>query len=143
MALLISDPVCIAMDKDNNLVRRGGRLVRASGLDACVQGARFRMQLVAGELFWNRDAGMKLLAVKGLVTEDEALLGQTYDELKTRAAFRRPILATPGINSILLLRIVFVPETRSLGVTWAANTLFGDTPIDTFDPLAALAGGNR
>jgi hypothetical protein len=129
MAPLLTDPVCLLLTEDGDLDRSAHRLQFARGVDAVVQGVRTRMLLVRGEWFLDRDVGVPYLE-SDLVAPADAILGQRYDEAKIVAAFRRPILATPGVRGILLLRPTFTAATRSLGIEWRARTVFGDTPVD-------------
>jgi hypothetical protein len=129
-APLIDSPIGLLLDAEGNLVRVGGRLQLARGLDAVVQGVRFRLRLCMGEWFKNRTAGVPYLE-NDLVPANQALLGQRYDENKLRAALRKPILATPGVREIVVLTTTFDAATREASATWSARTIFGDTPVNT------------
>lgn len=130
MALLINEPVGILLTADGEIDRSAKTMQFARGLDGVVQGVRVRMLLVKGEWFLDQSKGVPYLE-RDLVTASEALLGQRFNETKALAAFRTPILATPGVLSIAKLAVAFTAATRTLAVTWRARTVFGDTPVDT------------
>lgn len=129
MTLLSTDPVGLRLTADGDLDRSSGGLRLARGIDGVVQGVRVRMLLVRGEWFLNLAAGVPYLERPGVPAAD-ALLGRRFSEAKALAAFRRPILATPGVAEVLALAVAFDRATRELAVTWSARTVFGDTPLD-------------
>ena len=129
MALLVTEPVSLLLDVDGDLDMTNG-LRFATGLTAVMQGVRTRLGMFRGEWFLDLDLGVPYLERDG-VTAAQALLGQKFNEPKARAAFRTPILATPGVLSILSVVVTFDGSTREMRVTWKANTVFGDTPADT------------
>lgn len=130
MALLLTEPGALKLTADGDLDRSVNRVQFASGLDAVVQGVRMRMLLCKGEWFANLDVGVPYLERDG-VPANEALLGQVFHEAKALAAFRRAILATPGVKDVVSLTALFDPATRNLSVTWRASTVFGETPADS------------
>ena len=133
MALLATDPVCFARNVDGDLTFP---LRLASGIEAVAIGVRSRLLLFAGEWFLDLDAGIPYLpSVDGsnAVSERAAILGQRFDETKTRAAFRREILSAPGVVALPLLQITFDGPTRRLAIAWRAQTLFGDTSQDLLE----------
>ncbi len=67
------------------------------------------------------------------VTPQEAILGNAFSEMRTRAAFRRQILKTPNVIGVLELGMDFDPATRVLRPSWRARTKFGDTPLDSME----------
>lgn len=122
MALLATDPVCFARDVSGDLDLP---LRLASGLEAVAIGVRSRLLLFAGEWFLDLDAGVPYLPGLG-VEERAALLGQRYDAVRTRAVFRREILATPGIVALTSLQTSFDGALRRLSVAWRARCAFGE-----------------
>jgi len=128
MALLETDPVCFARDVDNEL-EIPLRLV--SGLDAVAVGARTRVGMFAGEWFMDLDAGIPYLPDGVAIPEREAILGQKFDAIKARAAFRRELLTTPGVVEIPTLLVAFDGPSRTMTINWVLRTAFGDTPVDT------------
>lgn len=140
MALLANDPVKFARDVNGDLVVP---FQLVAGLDAVALGIRDRLLLFAGEWFLDLDAGVPYLpSVDGsnAVTERAALLGQKFDPVKTRAAFRREILSVPGVVAVPVLLTSFDGPTRRLAITWRATTQFGDTPSATLTVFTNAAG---
>jgi hypothetical protein len=127
VALLETTPVVFALDEDGDLIIP---LRRLAGIPAVVQGVRTRLLMFRGEWFLNLGQGVPWMRNE-TVSQREAILGSKLDRAKAHAAVREQILATPGINRILALRSSFDPATRSLTITWRANTVFGDTDPDT------------
>lgn len=128
MANLISDPVSLLLDDDNDLVMP---LEFATGLTAVAQGIRARIQSFKGEWFADLDDGVPWLERPG-VTAVEALLGQKFNPVKARAMFRTAILSTPNVTGLIGdLRLNFDGATRTLFVSWQARTAFGDTDVDS------------
>lgn len=122
MALLVTDPVCFGRTADGDLEIP---LRLAAGLEAVAIGVRSRLLLFAGEWFLDLAAGVPYLPGLG-VDERAALLGQRYDALRTRAAFRREILATPGVVALTALQTSFDGPSRRLSVSWRARCAFGE-----------------
>lgn len=129
---LANDPRDWALDDDGDLdLSTGGpRWVR--GLEAVAQAMRIRLQRFKGEWFLDLDEGVPWLEREG-ITADEALLGQRFNEAKTRAALRTALLDTTDVLELLELAVSFNIATRQLSVTWTARTTFGDTPSDTLE----------
>jgi hypothetical protein len=128
MALLETDPIDWELDENNDLIIP---LRYTSGIEAVAQGIRIRLQLWRGEWFLDLDAGIPYLPTEdGAVTEQAAILGQRFDSVKARTAFRREILSTPGVVDIPELRITFDGPTRTLAIEFRAKTAFGDTDLE-------------
>ena len=127
MALLITDPVCFRRDENGDIKFP---LELASGLEAAAIGVRARLALFRGEVFSDLDAGVPWTA-NDVVPEREAVLGQTFDEPKARAALRAVILTTPGVVEVPVLLLAFDATERKLAVTFVARTAWGDTPRQT------------
>lgn len=133
MALLSTDPVCFARTTSGDLAFP---LRFATGVEAVSIGIRTRLLLFAGEWFLDLDAGIPYLpSIDGsnAVTERAAILGQAFDEVKTRAAFRREILSVLGVIALPQFLISFDGPTRRLAISWRATTAFGDTSLDSLE----------
>lgn len=133
---LITDEIDVALDPNTGLLPPTGDLFMTSGLAAVVQGARIRMQNVAGEWFANLDDGVRYVArPDGSVTQAQAILGAKFDPAKAIAEFRRVLLGdatTVGVPGLLSVTIAcdFNASTRTITITWSGTTAFGDTPED-------------
>lgn len=103
-----------------------------SGLSATRQGASIRLQMFRGEWFWDLDYGVPYLPING-VAEADSLLGQKYNELKARAAFREMLVLTPGIDRIDDLAVTFDGRTRGLAVRFRATDINGNAITDTVE----------
>lgn len=134
MALLVTDPLDVALDADGDLTlgADGGPYLIA-GLAGVAQLVRAALLLFRGEWFANLDAGVPWLA-NDVVPEERAILGQPLDEAYVRAAVRDAVLGVPGVLALTRLEISLDATTRALSITWAASTVFGDTTPDTLSP---------
>jgi hypothetical protein len=99
-------------------------LVFTTGLRAVAQGIRLRLQMFFGEWFQNLDLGIPYLERPG-TTAAQAILGQKYNQLKTKTIFRKAIADAPGVDEILYLNVDFNRATRVLSVDWKVQTSFG------------------
>ena len=117
MALLITDPIDIALDSSGDLVIDTG-LTFTSGLVAVTQGVRIALQDFKGEWFLNLDHGVPYF---------QEILGQKYNEAKVRRALRNAIIGVPGVDDIRKLQLPFDNSTRELTVEWEVGTAWGDT----------------
>jgi hypothetical protein len=127
---LVTDPLDVLLDANNDPVIANGDIVFAKGVPGVAQLIRVAVQMIAGEWFLNLLAGIAYLP-NATVSETQALLGAKFDPVKTRAAFRTAILAVPGVSSIDTLNVSFEPTTRTLNVSWVVLTAFGDTVADS------------
>ncbi len=129
MAILETDILCFKRLPDGDLKFP---LEGATGLEAVAILLRTRLLLVRGEWFLDLDAGIPYLPTQdGAVSESDAILGQAFNPVKTRAAFLTEILSAPAVIDVPTLRLEFDGATRVLSITWVAQTLFGDTPEET------------
>lgn len=128
--MLSTDHVGFLLDGDGDLDVSAGRLQLASGLVGAAQGVNARLELVRGEWFANRAAGVAFYE-NAYVTASQAILGQAYSEAKARREYRAAILDCPSIAAVTRLELAFNGATRKLTVTWAARTAFGDTLTGT------------
>ncbi len=135
MALLVTDPVDIALDDtgDIDLADDGGPYL-TTGLLGVAQLCRTALLLIRGEWFQDLDAGVPWLE-NANVPANLAILGQHYDEAAVRSAVRDAILAVPGVLSLKTFELALDALTRTLSITWSARTVFGDTAVDTLAPL--------
>lgn len=123
MPLLLTDPIDLKLDNNNDLVIENGDLVFTRGIPAIVQQCRIRLQMFQGEWFLNLDAGIPYW---------QSILGEkpaTAIEA-ARIFFRRELLTVDGVKQITKLDITYTGITRTLNVTWQVKTIFGDTPED-------------
>lgn len=130
--MLSADLIDIPIDPSSgDIVLTGGKIIMTSGVPAVVQGARIRMQMIAGEWFLDLDAGVPYFERVGVLAT-KALFGQKYDQSKNERAYRAALVATPGVlQPINSLNVSFIGTTRATTVTWSAKTAFGDTASDT------------
>lgn len=123
---LITDPIDLKLDANNELVIEDGDLVFTTGLDAIVQQCRIALQMFQGEWFLNLDVGIpyweKILGEKPATAIEAA-----------RIFFRRELQLVDGVNKVTKLDITYTGSTRTLNVSWQVNTIFGDTPVDVID----------
>lgn len=129
MAIILStDPLDVALDTDGDIKIDAGGLSFVSGVAGVVQLARINMLLFLGEWFLNMDIGIPYY---------DELLGDASKTPGVRdraqAIFAAAILETPGIVSIIQLSVDIDSTSRQMTVTWAAQTLFGDTPADLLE----------
>lgn len=110
-----TDPVDLLLDDEGDLVLTSG-LVFSTGLNAVAQGIRIRIQSFRGEWFLDLDHGVPYY---------QDLLGQKFNEVKARAAFRTAIITAPGVTELLSLIVTFDRPTRALNVAWKTRTDFG------------------
>lgn len=127
--LLESDPRCFARDERNDLIVPR-RLAR--GMEALLILCRTRLYLWRDEWFLDRDIGMPWLETPdGVVTEQDAILGQAFDAAKTARAVRRELLAVTGVIDVPELRCTFDGETRTLSIEFRVRAAFGDSELVT------------
>lgn len=123
---LSTDPICFARDEDNDLIIP---LRRASGLEAVLILCRTALLLWRDEWFLNRDIGTPWLeTTDGVVTEQEAILGQVFDASKTQRILRKVLLGITGVTAIAELKTSFDGPTRNVTVSFVIRTRFGDSP---------------
>lgn len=122
MALLEADPVDILLDEDGDIVLDENGLHFVSGLDGIVQAVRYRLSLFRGEWFLNLDVGVPWY---------DEIIGEHFDEALVRRRVAEAINDVEGIVEITELTAKYDNKTRTISVTWAARTLFGDTPSVT------------
>ncbi len=124
---LSTDPVVFARDERNDLIVP---LRKASGLEAVLILVRTAWLLWRDEWFLNRDLGTPWLETEdGVVTEQDAILGQPYDAAKIARALRGEALAVPGVLDVAEFKSSFDGETRNLTVSATIITRFGDGQV--------------
>lgn len=130
--MLSTDPIDIPLDPlTGEMAFTDGALVLTTGVAAVAQGIDIALACIKGEWFADLEDGVPWFA-SPTVTEEEALLGAKFDELKMSAAIREAILSVPGVGEILSLRVTFESSTRAVSVAWEVRTSFGDSIADTF-----------
>ncbi len=122
MALLSTDRVDWALDAAGDLVMP---IRWTRGIEAVAQGIRIRLQLVRGEWFLDRDAGVPYHEGNG-VDPTLVILGRRFDRVRAEAAFRAAILRTPGVASITSIGMEFDARTRKLAVAIRVKVAFAD-----------------
>lgn len=131
--MLSTDPIDLLMDTDGDLfIGADGDGAFSAGLQAVAQGIDCALSIFKGEYFLNRDIGVAYLE-NDVVTAQEALLGQVFDEQKARGYARSAILAVAGVDSLRSLAVTFDGITRAATITFNVKTAFGD--------LAGTVGG--
>ena len=126
MPLLLTDPVDLLLDDDNDLVFTDGDLVFSYGVDAIAQQCKIAMLMFQGEWFLTLAAGLPYW---------QSILGQK-PALAIQAAqifIRRELELVDGVLDILKLQVTYVRATRALQVTWQVDTVFGETPPDVIE----------
>lgn len=128
MALLSTDPVCMARDQVTNDLIIPQRIAR--GLEAIGILVRSAWMLWRDEWFLNRDVGPPWLETEdGVVTERDAILGQPYDAAKIKRALTAEALKINGVRDVLQFRSTFDGETRNMTASCVARSDFGDAPV--------------
>lgn len=89
-----------------------------SGLQAVTQEIMIRLKTFRGEWFLDLDEGVPYY---------QDLLGQKYNEVKARTAFRNEIQKAPYVTKVISLEVSFDRATRELRVSFKAQTIFGVT----------------
>lgn len=110
-----AQPIDLLLDTDGDLVLTSG-LEFSTGINAVAQGIRIRIQTFKGEWFLDLDHGVPYY---------QDLLGQKFNEIKARAAFREAILSAPGVDELTELEVSFDAQNRELTVSWEVTTSFG------------------
>lgn len=115
---LATDPVDMLLDPLTEDIVVTTDLQFSKGLDAVSQGIRVRIKEFKGEWFANLDEGVPYF---------QDVLGQKYNAIKVRNAFRPAIVDTPGVGELLSLGTTFNGATREVRVNWEARAEFDDT----------------
>ncbi len=124
MPLLESDPQDLLLDQNGDLVIDEEGLHFVSGLQAVAQAIRIRILMFRGEWFMNMDIGVPYF---------DGILGDSFDEATARAAITAAILDAPGVIDVRSLSVELDGATRKLVVSFVAQSLFGDTPVDRLE----------
>lgn len=130
--MLSTDAVARRLTADGDLDISAGRSQFVAGLDGVAAGIRARLELIRGEFFWDRAAGVPYLE-NDYVTARDALLGQAFNEARARTAYAAALLSTPGALKIGRLDIAFDSRTRACRITYQVSTIFGDTAVTTVE----------
>ena len=109
------EPIDLLLDDDGDLVLTSD-LLFSTGINAVAQGIRIRIQTFKGEWFLDLNHGVPYY---------QDLLGQKFNEIKARSAFREAIITAPGVVELISLEVSFNGQTRELSVSWEARTTFG------------------
>lgn len=130
--MLLTDPINLKLtaDGDADIAAWASDGAFVAGIDAVISGVRTRLLLIRGEWFLDLDAGVPWFERDG-VPGSTAILGGKFDANRVRGPILRAILDAPGVREVLDLKITYDGATRSVVVTWAARTVFGDTPTSS------------
>lgn len=130
--MLITDPITAKLlpDGDADIASWASTDAFESGVAAVISGVRQRLLLIRGEWFADLDAGVPWFE-RDNVPAAAAILGGRFDAARVRAPILRAILNTPGVLRVVSLDVSFDAAARHVRITWAASTVFGDTPTST------------
>jgi hypothetical protein len=130
---LLTDPIDLLLNDENDLVFQNGDLVFSTGIDAILQQCRISMQLFQDEWFLNLDVGIPYW---------QSILGQkpTIAIAAAQLFVRRELELVDGVEKVTKLEVTYLPTERSLKVVWQVSTVFGETPVDEID-LRITTGG--
>lgn len=109
------DPIDLLLDVEGDLVLTSD-LQFSTNLNAVAQGIRIRIQTFRGEWFLDLDHGVPYY---------QDLLGQKFNEVKARSAFRTAIVTAPGVTELTALTVAYEGTTRALQVSWKVRSVFG------------------
>jgi len=102
---------------EDELYVKDGDLVVVRGSAAIAQDLASRLRFFQGEWFLDGAAGMPYFDQVGLKGARLAAV---------RAAFRRELLATPGVDEVLQLDLGLDRATRELSIRFRVSTAFGE-----------------
>lgn len=102
------------------------------GLDAIAQDCEVRLQFFLGEWYLDTRLGVPYY---------QEILGHKPTMQAVKGIFRDAILTTPGIQSVFELEIDFEGTTRTLSVSFKAETVEGSFEFDK--ELILLRGRRR
>jgi hypothetical protein len=129
--MLVTDPLDLKLDEFGDFeLGLDGDLQFVTGADAVAQLIMIAVLTVKGEWFLDLDVGIPYFERDGVAAED-AIMGQAFDSQKVVKAFAAEISSVPGVAGILSLSATFDGPTRTMTVTWAVSTVFGDTVEDS------------
>ncbi len=105
-----------------DLAVESGSWVSISGIEEIAQDVWLYLGIIRGELAFDTDAGMPFI---GEITD----AGTPVARLE--AIYREAVLSRPGVRSMLEgPRLTYDPGIRALGVTFRADTDFGELSFD-------------
>lgn len=112
------------LDIDGDVDLSTGDIRFTTGLEAVAQDLYIALRMYKGEWFLNLEIGVPYLP-NDVVAESDALLGQKFSALKSRAAFRAAIMSVEGVEEITSLAVTFDASTRELTVSFKVTTVAG------------------
>jgi len=115
---LITDPVDFKIDRATGEIIITDDLQFTSGLEAVAQNLDLALGLFTGEWFLNLEAGVDYYG---------EILGQKFNEVRVRDAFRRVMVQVQGVEEIISLSAQYDGKTRTVTVAWEVRTEFDDT----------------
>jgi len=126
--VLETDPIDVKLDETGDMDLSTGDVVFTTGVEAVEQGLKISLQIFRGECIYDRELGVPWVE-NDVVTAAQAILGFTFNNVKTLAEIRKAILAAPHDVEITELSSSFDGETRQLGMTIKVKTQFGDAVV--------------
>ena len=109
----------ILLNDSNEFVWVNGDLVMATGIDAIRQHLIIRLRFFLGEWFQNRDEGIDYYG---------KILVKNPDIPLITGILNRVVRETPGVVSVDVFDLTYVPSTRSLRLSFSA-TCDEDVPL--------------
>ena len=87
-----------------------------AGIQSVAQGIRIRILTFRGEWFADLNHGVPWF---------QDILGQKFDEIVVRNAFRDMILETPGVKRIVSSSATYDTATRATTINWEVESIYG------------------
>lgn len=132
MAVLLAEPLVLDRDDCGDLIVP---LRTVSGLPAVAILVRAAILLWRDEYYLNRDVGMPWLETEdGIVTEDDAILGQRFDAAKLERSVRGDVLKVTAVRTITDFKAAFDGAERAVSMSFTVHSDFGDQPIAVVVP---------
>jgi hypothetical protein len=114
----------IALDSTGDIDISGQDLKQTQGIQAVLQGVSIRLKFFYGEWFADTTIGVPYF---------QKIMVKNPDVNILTAIFRSAILGTPGVNSLSYLKLDFNPQARTLAVSFAGDTDFGQFDTQTVE----------
>lgn len=131
--MLLTDPIDLLLDNNNDLVIESGDLQFSKGVQAIMQQCRIQLQMFQGEWFLDLDAGIPYWqSILGSKTSDAIAAARIY--------FTGELLNVQGVTEVTKMELSYKGTDRSLTIKWRVTTVFGETPDDIIS-LRVTTGG--
>jgi len=113
-----------------NLAVENGSFVDATGIEEIAQHVWLRVQIILGEIVYNTKLGVPYI---------EEIFAQGTTGPRVKSVFRRTILDTPGVLSMLEgPELSFDTNSRAMTMTFRADTDEGELVFDYPVPVAEI-----